>query len=284
MTHRLLLLPAVCALALSVAACDGGGVRVSSTTTVDDGEGKGALKVVDTLQCPDRQGQLTRKGTATNGGTVCTYVGPRGAMVTLHLVALDGNTPAQMLKSFEDSLSTSMPQAVSQLSAATARADAEAARADAEAARAEQGGDQASVRMPGVSVDAKGDQASVRMPGIRIEADGDKATVDIAGIKIDADDTNASVNIDGGEDGENVSIQAHNDAAEIRSDSPGAATRSRWILTDSRGSAEGWRVVGYEARGPIGGPIVVATVRSKDRNHDRAFEDARALVALNVGE
>ena len=139
--------------------------------------------------------------------------------------------------------------------------------------------------MPGVSVDAKGEDASVRMPGIRIEAKGDQATVDIAGFKIEADDNNqGTVNIQGGGEDGNVSIQAHDDSAEIRTNSTGAATRSTWILTDSRGSAEGWRVVGYEARGPVGGPIVVATVRSKDRNHDRAFEDARDLVALNVGE
>ena len=259
---RLLLIPALCALALT-AACDGDGVRVSSTTTTSDE--KGALKVVDTLQCPDRQGDLTRKGTASNNGTVCTYIGPRGATVTLHLVSLDGDPPAQVLKAFEDSLSATMPKAMAQLAASANR---NSAQAQADAGQAKSESDEAHVRMPGVSVDARGEDASVRMPGIRIEAKGDQATVDIQG---------------GGEDG-NVSIQAHDDSAEIRTNSTGAATRSTWILTDSRGSAEGWRVVGYEARGPVGGPIVVATVRSKDRNHDRAFEDARDLVALNVGE
>lgn len=276
MTIRLFLLPAVCAVALS--ACDGDGVRVSSTTTST--EEKGALKVVETLQCPDRQGDLTRKGTASEGGTVCTYVGPRGAMVMLHLVSLGDMTPAQALKSFEDSLSESMPQAMAQIAAGSA--DRQAAQAEAASVKADGTTEEASVRTPGISVDARGDEASVRMPGIRIEADGDKATVNIGGFTIDADD--AGANIEGaGEDG-SVSIQAHDDSAEIRTSSTGAATRSRWILTDSRGSAEGWRVVGYEARGPVGGPIVVATVRSKDRDHDRAFEDAKDLVALNVGE
>jgi hypothetical protein len=49
-------------------------------------------------------------------------------------------------------------------------------------------------------------------------------------------------------------------------------------------SASGWRTVGYEARGPVGGPIVVATVRSKDRAPDRLFDAAKALVTLNVGD
>jgi hypothetical protein len=43
-------------------------------------------------------------------------------------------------------------------------------------------------------------------------------------------------------------------------------------------------MVGYEARGPVGGPLVVATIRSRDANRDRVMEDARALVRLNVGE
>ncbi len=63
------------------------------------------------------------------------------------------------------------------------------------------------------------------------------------------------------------------------------ATRSRqtYLLTDNRASDAGWRLVGYEARGPRGGPIVVATVRAKDRNRDGVFDDAKDLVTLNVG-
>jgi hypothetical protein len=54
--------------------------------------------------------------------------------------------------------------------------------------------------------------------------------------------------------------------------------------TDNTASDAGWRLVGYEARGPQGGPIVVATVRAKDRNNDGVFDDAKDLVSLNVGE
>ena len=36
-------------------------------------------------------------------------------------------------------------------------------------------------------------------------------------------------------------------------------------------------------RGPAGGPIVIAVVRSKDRRDGGVFDDARDLVALNVG-
>ena len=292
MSTRPLLLPALCAVAALVAACD---VETSRTVRLerasDDGAGKGVLKVVDALQCPQTQGSLTRKGSASAGGTVCSYVGPRGTEVSLHLVALDGGSPAAALKAFEERLSGDLPQAVAGLEQAAAEAERDSARAEAQAgeaaARAEaaaSSGERASVRAPGMAIDAAGDDATVRLPGLHIETHGDQASVRIGGFHIDADDGSGSVDIQGGEDGDNVSIRARNDSAEIRASAAGEATRASWLLTDNRPSAEGWRLVGYEARGPVGGPIVVATVRSRDRERGRAFEDAKDLVTLNVGE
>lgn len=280
MTMRALLIPALCVAALT-AACDGDAVRISSTRT-EDNDAKGALKVVQTLQCPQTMGSLTRKGTASAEGTVCTYSGPRGAEVSLHLVKLDGATPAEALKAFEDRLSAAMPQAVAQLRSAsgTEAERAEAAAADAAAPP----GDRASVQAPGVDIRAEGDDATVRLPGLHIESKGDEASVRIGGFHIDASDGEGSVNIGGSGDGDNVSIQANQDAAEIRTSAGGGATRANWILTDNRPSEAGWRLVGYEARGPAGGPLVVATVRARDRERGRVFEDAKDLVALNVGE
>ena len=289
MTLRPFLIPTVCALT-ALSAC-GDGVRISSTRS-EVSDAKGVLKVVDALQCPQTMGSLTRKGSASAEGTVCTYVGPRGAEVSLHLVPLDGATPAEVLKAFEQRLSADLPRAVDTLQAGADEAETEAATAEraatsaevpAEAAAAD--GDRASVRAPGVAIEAQGDDATVRLPGIRIETSGDKASVRIGGFHIDADDSTGSARITGsGGDGDNVSVNAMNDAAEIRASAGGEATRASWILTDSRGSEAGWRLVGYEARGPVGGPLVVATVRSRDRNRERAFEDAKDLVALNGGD
>lgn len=307
MTLRPILVPMLCALAALTAACDGdNSVRITSTRS--DGDAKGVLKVVDALQCPQTMGSLTRKGTAQDGGTVCTYVGRRGTEVSLHLVALDGEAPADVLKAFENRLSASLPAAIAQLKASAeaekarmqadlARAaadDAEAAAADAAAASADAaaraGGaaasaDRASVRAPGVAIEAEGDEASVRLPGMRIETRGDQASVRIGGFHINANDSDGSARVNtssGG--GDSVSVNAQNDAAEIRTSAGGEATRTSWILTDNRETESGWRLVGFEARGPVGGPLVVATVRSKDANRGRAFEDARDLVTLNVGE
>lgn len=275
MPMRPFLIPVLCIAALT-AACDGDSVRISSTVA-ENNDAKGALKVVETLQCPQTLGSLTRKGSASAGGTVCTYSGPRGAEVSLHLVKLDGATAADALKAFEDRLSTALPQAVAQLRAS---AEAEAAAT----AETPVSGDRASVSAPGVDIQAEGDDATVRLPGLHIESKGDQASVRIGGFHIDASDGEGTVNIEGSEGGDNVSVQAHQDAAEIRTSAGGGATRASWILTDNRPSEAGWRLVGYEARGPAGGPLVVATVRSRDRDRGSVFEDAKDLVALNVGE
>lgn len=276
MPLRPFLIPTVCAFA-GLAAC-GDGVRISSTRS-ENNDAKGVLKVVETLQCPQTMGSLTRKGSASAGGTVCTYVGPRGAEVSLHLVPLDGESPSDVLKAFEQRLSGDLPRAVEALEAEAAAATSEQAADHAAAS-----GDRASVRAPGVNIEANGDDATVRLPGMRIETRGDKASVRIGGFHIDADDSDGSARVSGSSgNGDNVSINAQDDAAEIRASAGGGGTRASWILTDSRASESGWRVVGYEARGPVGGPLVVATVRSRDRNRERAFEDAKDLVALNAG-
>ncbi|WP_292030003.1 methyltransferase type 11 [Brevundimonas sp. UBA2416] len=292
MPLRPFLIPALCAFA-GLSAC-GDGVRISSTRS-ENNDAKGVLKVVETLQCPQTMGSLTRKGSASEGGTVCTYVGPKGAEVSLHLVPLDGETPAQVLKAFEQRLSGDLPRALDALEAAADSADQAAASADRAAAAGDQAAatadqaaasaDRASVRAPGVNIEANGDDATVRLPGVRIETRGDKASVRIGGFHIDADDSDGSARVSGSTpNGDDVTITARNDAAEIRASAGGGGTRTSWILTDSRTSEAGWRVVGYEARGPAGGPLVVATVRSRDRNRERAFEDAKDLVALNAGE
>lgn len=293
----------VCALALLTAGCDdsgGSSSKVRITTSSSDNDGKGVLKVVDALQCPQTQGVLTRKGSAWADGATCIYSGPRGAEVTLHLVPLNGGSSQEALKAFEDRLAADLPQALAEVRAGearnqaeaaradaeAARADAEMARADAEAARAEaQGatGSTAHVSAPGVRIEAQDDKATVRLPGMRIDADGDRANIKIGGITIRADDSSSQVNVRSKDNA--VSIDAHEGAARIRTSAPGQAVRATFLMTTNGADAEtGWRMVGYEARGPVGGPIVVATVRTKDRNENRIMDAAKALVTLNVGD
>lgn len=298
----------VCALALMTAACDNAGtVRITSTTS---GKEAGVLKVVDALQCPQTQGVLTRKGSALADGATCVYSGPRGSEVTLHLVSLNGGSVQDALKKFENRLSADLPEALAEARADEDRARADAARAEADAARAEAEAeragadaeraaakaeaaadaatDSAHISAPGMRIDAHGDKATVRLPGMHIDADGDRANIKIGGITIRADDRNSQVNVrsrsDSSSDADTVTIDASDGAARIRTTSPGEAVRATFMMTADQSSTTGWRVVGYEARGPSGGPIVVATVRGKDRNENRVFEAAKALVTLNVGD
>ncbi|PQZ76964.1 MULTISPECIES: methyltransferase type 11 [unclassified Brevundimonas] len=303
-----LLWPA-CALALMTAACDNGGT-VRITTTSSGKDVAGVLKVVDALQCPQTQGVLTRKGSARADGATCVYSGPRGSEVTLHLVALNGGSVQDALKGFENRLSADLPEALAEARASEDRARAEAARAEADAARAEADAeragaeaeraaaqaeaaadataDSAHISAPGVRIDAQGDKATVRLPGMHIDADGDRANIRIGGITIRADDKNSQVNVrtnsGSSSDADAVAIDANDSGARIRTSSPGEAVRATFMMTADQSSSTGWRVVGYEARGPSGGPIVVATVRGKDRNENRVFEAAKALVTLNVGD
>ena len=106
--------------------------------------------------------------------------------------------------------------------------------------------------------------------------------VRIGGFSINADDSGDTVDISSSD--ESISIQAHDDAAEIRTRAPGEATRRTYMLTDRTPADTGWRLVGFEARGPVGGPIIIATVRARDRDSDGVFDSAKDLVTLNVGE
>jgi hypothetical protein len=266
MRHILLYLT----LSAGLVACDGdNSVRI--TTTSRDEQAVGVLKVIDSLQCPDSIGALTRKGLVAAGGASCVYGGPKGADVVLHLVKLGDRSVDDVLADFETQVSADLPRTTAKLAPSPPTPDADASSSSEPV-------ETASVQAPGVDIQARGEDASVRLPGLRIETKGDNASVRIGGINIQA------------KDGQNtrtetasVSIDSSDQSTRVRTRAPGAATRMTYILSDDQPADAGWRTVGFEARGPSGGPIVIAVVRSKDRQNDSVFDDAKDLVALNVG-
>lgn len=166
--------------------------------------------------------------------------------------------------------------------AAQARADAVEARLKAAAHARREPGERVSVALPGLRVKADGDRADVRLPGISVKADGDNADVRVGPITIKANDASGNVNINANDT--EMSVRSQDDAAEIRTRHKGAGTRATYILADDEPSPQGWRMVGYEARGPEGGPLVIAEVRSKERHKDdEVFDSAKALVRRNAG-
>jgi len=272
---RALIVP-VCLAAL-VAACDSEpSIRISRDTDADAGS-SGALRVVDTLQCPQTHTVLTRRGAPAADGLSCEYTGPRGSQVTLRLVQMDGEGLVA-LDGLETEVQGMLPAAIDRVGGSASAAAENGVAASASAASE----DQVDVRVPGVSIQAEGETATVRIPGISIDTDGGQSSVRIGGFNIDTDDTGDRVDIS--TDNDAVRIRARDEAVEIRTRDTTGGVRATYILVDERGSDLGWRLVGYEARGPEGGPLVVALVRSKDRREDEVFDAAKALVRLNVGE
>lgn len=233
------------------------------------------IRVISSLQCPQTIGSLTRKGPLAENGRRCTYTGPRGTEINLHLVSTEEREFPAILQDFETRLQARMPEAVAAIAEHRRQTSATAeARTDASA------NSSASTSTKSGADDQK---AQVRLPGIRINADGDNASVRIGGLHIDANDGGADININGS--GESVSIQAADRAAEVRSRQTGEALRATWTLTSEDASAtSGLRRVGYEARGPLSGPIVVATFQARsDSDDDSLDRDVHDLVVLNVG-
>lgn len=235
----------------SLAGCGDGGVRI--TKREETTQAGAPLRVVETLNCPQHQGDLTRTATSADGLS-CTYSGPRGSEVTLRLVRLaEGQAFGAALSPIEAELRALMPHTVERASA--------------------DGGDGV------VSVQSSDNTTRVRLPGVSVDADSERASINIGGIRIEGDNDGG-----GASDGdESVVINANDNAAEIRTASTSNAIRASYILVDEEPSEAGWRVVGYEARGPNGGPLVVAVVHSKDRREEAVFDAAKELVSLNVG-
>ena len=114
--------------------------------------------------------------------------------------------------------------------------------------------------------------------------DKDAVDINLPGIHIHANDQDkhgaANVQVGGGGMG-GVTINAHDNSARVEVDARGSGIRRTFILTTDHPGPHGYKVVGYEAVGPTSGPLVVASVLTKDS--DSLREDLHALLKHNVG-
>jgi hypothetical protein len=216
-----------------------------------------ALRAASVLDCPDTQGDLTRKSAASDGKT-CVYATEGGDQVTLQIVSLNGGDAKAALAPIEAQMKTEVPAA---------------------AAAAASGG------APGAS---DKDRVDIDLPGIRIHAHGNGHTdVDTAGVHVSAHDNagsgdHADVQVNGlGAKG--VTVNAGEGGAQVHIDEGGSGVRARFILASETPGPNGYRMAGYEARGPAGGPIVVAEVLAKTEDQDDLRHDIHALIRRNVG-
>lgn len=248
--NRLMLLAAAGAV-LSLAACERTVTRTETKTETDAGE---ALRTISKLDCPQKQGELTLASAAADGKS-CAYT-MDGAEVNLRLVALDGGDAKAALDPIEAELKGIIPPP-QKAAGATASIDAEEDNSG-----------------------KGGDSTEINFPGLHIKADDEGADIRLGNIRVDADDGGAKVQV-----GAETTVNATDDGAEIRTAKAGDEIRSTYILASDKG-AKGHHVVGYEARGPKAGPIVVAVVKAQgdDRSQRDLFDDMKDLVEHNVGD
>ena len=231
------------------------------------------LRVVDRLQCPGRQGSLRLVTTAADGHS-CDYEGANGSRVVLRIVPLDGSAAEAALAPIEAELKARLPARAPQSAAAAAEGES---------------GD-VNINMPGINIDANDDGANIRIGGLHVNADEEGAAVRLDPVS----DTEEADEDEGADSGDgpvvrrlsgrgDVTIDADDRGAEIRISAPGRGVRMTYVLASSQAGPEGDRLVAYEARGPIGGPLVVATLRSRSDQRAGPIEPMKRLVRLNVG-
>jgi hypothetical protein len=207
----------------------------------------GNYKTVTSLDCPQNQGDLTRQSAAADGKS-CNYVSSDGGQVTLQLISLTGTSADNALSPLEATLRTEVPTA------------------DAGSAKDE---GRVDIDLPGVHIHAAGN-----------EGDKDSGSVRIGrgGVSVDASNSVVSE-----ERGGAVDIDAHDKGAEIRVNEGRGGSRRDFILASETPGPHGFKLAAYEARGPQGGPLVVASMLAKSDDHEGLSHDVRQLVRRNVG-
>jgi hypothetical protein len=221
----------------------------------DKGKDDTPVTVAAILNCPDEEGDLKRTGMSTDGRS-CQYHSDDDDApqdVTLSLVALNNQTPQTALSPLEASLRAAMP---AQPSDSPVNIDAGSGPGDE-------------------------DHAKIDLPGLHINANGDKADINILGAHIKADGNKADINTDIGMKG--ATIHAGPGGATIRAETVGEhAAKLLFILAGDAPGPSGYYSVGYIARGPATGPLVVGEFRSKAEHQHGHHRDLERLIDLNV--
>ncbi len=251
------ILAAAGVLALTAAAC--------APPYAGKSQWGGALKPVSRLDCPDSKGALTRISASPDGQS-CAYTGRDGAEVNVSLIKLSGS-PDTALDGVEAELKalTPAPEPKTETPPTAPTPPTPPSGAPTRSA----------------------DNVNISLPGVRIHAGEDKANISVGGLHIDADGENDSVHMHGGhglvDHRGQFTLDATDAGAIIRSKGGGPGVRASLILASDHPGPQGWQVVGYEARGPRAGPLVVATIKLKSEDHDNVFQDAKAIVRKCAG-
>lgn len=238
--------------ALALAACHPKPLQHSSFRGMG-ADDRHPMKVISILDCPEHEGDLTRTAQAADGKS-CDYQGPRDETDHLSLVALDGKAPGEAIQPIKDGLKGLVPPPA---------ADGPVA---VEASKSEGGPDRAKVDLPFLHVDAEGDKADVKVFGTTIHANGKNAEVH----------TNVGL--------KNAVVHAGPGGAEVMAEDVGNNNASLvYILAGDNAGRSGYKAVGYIARGPKTGPLVVGEFKAREGHHGNEEQgDLGRLIDRNV--
>jgi hypothetical protein len=260
---RTLVMASIAGAGLLLAACEPTiEVKTDGDATLAAVGGGGDLKTISRLECPERENKLRRTAAAADG-RACTYAGADGEEIRLQLVTLDGRATTEVLQPFRAEADNLLPFAT------PLPPEPPAVEPALDQSGAAPEGERVRVRLPGVSIDADDSGARVSAGGVSIDADEKDGRVhvrdDQGRMSVHADDATGRtvVDVNAGEDGE---------------------LRSTYLRSAEAPGPSGWRTVAYEARGPQAGPVVVATLRTRARDHDDAVDAMKDLVRKNVGD
>ncbi len=223
-------------------------------------------KPISQLKCPAKQGGLSKLAQARNG-QACDYADNKGQEVSLRLMPIGNQSADLALSEVEKGLFALVPSA-------------------------DLPPTPPSTPKPPETPHAK-PPAPVVLSGIKLETEHGKTLVQIGGLSIQTQDKDGGVRIAASgakgpvpllhsEQG-TVNVNASGETAVIRMRDRGEGIRRSLIIACENPGPAGYRVVGYEARGPIGGPLVVATIKGKSKHERQVFKDLKALVSLNSG-
>jgi hypothetical protein len=220
---------------------------------------EGPLKTISTLDCPSSQDDL-KLSSGSSGAGPCVYTDDDGDKVTLQLVSVTGTDSAAALAPFRTAAEAELPAIKPAGGGATASSS---------------------------SSSGEHDKVDLDLPGIHIHTNGDgRAQVNAMGVHVDADDNDshhAVVTVPGNAGHDRVTVNASDGGARIDVQENGSGVRSMFMLASDQPGPNGWKSVGFEARGPEGGPIVVASILSKGDHNQRLRDQAKDLVKHNVG-
>ncbi|WP_372785798.1 hypothetical protein [Phenylobacterium sp.] len=202
------------------------------------------------LDCPASQGALTRTARAADGMS-CDYQGAAGETVRLKLVALEGRSASEAMSPTKVELHTLVPV----YRQSTVSADR----------------------------DESGDRADIDLPFFHVHTAGGRADVKMFGIKVHSEGENADVNVGHGH--KHTVVHVGVNGAEVLAEDIGRTNASLvYVLAADRRAASGYRTVGYVAKGPVKGPLVVGEFRSTLRHNGAEGDhgDLGRLIDRNV--